>query len=148
MCHGYNDGPMFGLRKLHLLTGILTITIFLVTGQIMSHHQPAMRMLSDSQRLLFRSRHLYILASGLVNLMIGLYLQTWNGWRAAMQRFGSGLLILSPIFLVLAFRHDPGHDLQSHLWHSAVGLFALFGGCMLHLIGSLGRGVVSSSLGR
>jgi len=129
---------MFSLRKLHLTIGILTVVIFLITGQMMSHHQPPLRTLSDTERLMFRSRHLYILASGLVNLVLGLYLQTWVGWRGAMQRFGSVLLISSPAFLILAFWHDPTVDLRSHLWRSTLGLFALFGGCMLHLIAALG----------
>jgi len=130
---------MFSMRKVHLVVGVLTVVIFLITGQIMRHHQPAMKTLGDAERLMYRSRHLYILASGLVNLMLGLYLQMWNGWRASMQRFGSVLLFGSPAFLILAFCHDPGADLQSHLWRSTLGLFALFGGCMLHFISALGR---------
>ena len=130
---------MFNLRKLHLAIGISTVVIFLITGQIMSHHQPPLRTLADIERLMFRSRHLYILASGLVNLMLGLYLQKWGGWRAAVQKFGSVFLVTSPVLLILAFWHDPSVDLRSHLWRSTFGLFALFGGCMLHLIGTLGR---------
>src|SRR5690349_13059427 len=124
---------MFSLRKLHLIVGVITVVIFLITGQIMSHHQPAMKTLADSQRLMFRSRHLYVLASGLVNLMLGLYLQTWSGWRAVAQKIESALLTGSPILLILAFRHEPGTTLQSHLWRSTLGQFALFGGCMVHL---------------
>ena len=130
---------MLNTRKLHLAVGILTVVIFLITGQIMSHHQPSLKSLGDAERLMYRSRHLYILASGLVNLMLGLYLQTWNGWRGSVQRIGSVLLFGSPVLLILAFRHDPGADLRSHLWWSTLGLFALFGGCMLHLIGALGQ---------
>jgi len=37
-------------------------------------HAPPLGALNDATRLLYRSRQLYILAGGLVNLMLGLYL--------------------------------------------------------------------------
>ena len=127
------------MRKLHLAVGILTVVIFIVTGQIMHFHQPPLKTLSDAERLMFRSRHIYILASGLVNLILGLYLQTWESWRGSVQRIGSVLLVGSPLLLVPAFWHDPGTDLRAHLWLSSFGLFALFAGCILHFISSLRR---------
>jgi hypothetical protein len=127
------------MRKLHLAVGVLTVMAFLITGQLMRHHVPAMRTLEDGERLLFRSRHVYILASGLVNLMLGLYLQRWAGaWRTAFQIIGSILLIAAPVLLLLAFHAEPRLGIHAHLWRGAMGLFALFGGCMLHLLSSLG----------
>jgi hypothetical protein len=127
------------MRRLHLVVGILTVVAFLITGQVMSHHQPAMAMLSDGERMMFRSRHIYILASGLINLMLGLYLRRWqSSWRAITQTAGSLLLIVAPVLLILAFGSEPKMGPQSVLRWSANGLFALFGGCMAHLASSIG----------
>jgi hypothetical protein len=59
------------MRRYLLWVGVLVVGVFLITGQFMRHHEPPMGTLGDSVRLMFRSRHIYILASGLVNLMLG-----------------------------------------------------------------------------
>jgi hypothetical protein len=42
--------------------------------------------LSDSARLMFRSRHIYILAAGLVNLVLGVYFERQaRGWRRVVK---------------------------------------------------------------
>jgi len=97
-------------------------------------------MLSDAARLMLRSRHIYILASGLVNLMLGLYLRRHAaGWGRIAQRIGSGLLIASTPLLILAFLVEPEKGFQPEMWWSAAGLYALFGGSMAHLASFLGR---------
>jgi peptidoglycan/LPS O-acetylase OafA/YrhL len=82
------------MRRLHLAVGIFSVAAFLITGQFMRHHTPPMTALSDSSRLMFRSRHIYILGAGLVNLALGLYLQRHSaGWRRVIQAAGSTLVI-------------------------------------------------------
>jgi len=127
------------MRGLHLVIGLLTVIAFLVTGQLMSHHVPPMSTLSDSARLMFRSRHIYILASGLVNLMLGLYIGRRAGWRNAVQLIGSGLLMASAALLIVAFGIEPAGGFQESLGWSAAGLYTLFGGCMLHLVSGIGK---------
>src|SRR5438067_1680404 len=53
--------PGTRMRKLHLTIGVLTLIAFVITGQIIRHHTPPMRTLSDGVRLMYRSRHIYIL---------------------------------------------------------------------------------------
>jgi hypothetical protein len=127
------------MRRLHLVVGLATVLAFVITGQVMSHHTPPMAALPDSTRLMFRSRHIYILASGLVNLMLGLYLSPQAGWRRIAQTFGGVLLLVSPVLLLLAFIVEPGRGFREDLPLSASGLFALFGGGTLHLVCQLGR---------
>ena len=123
------------MRRLHLAVGLLTVVAFLITGQFMGHHTPPMAALSDSVRLLFRSRHIYILASGLVNLVLGLYLQRHTrGWRRVVQAIGSGFLIASPALLIVAFTVEPGRGFQHEMRWSQDGLFLLFLGSMAHLV--------------
>ena len=128
------------MRRFHLVVGLATVLAFLITGQLMSHHTPPMATLDNATRLLFRSRHIYILASGLVNLMLGLYLAPSVGWLRAVQAVGGVLLVVSPVLLVLAFILEPSRGFLEEMPLSAFGLFALFGGGMLHLACGLSRG--------
>lgn len=101
------------MRRFHLLTGILMVLAFLATGQFMEHHNPPLDSLSDATRLLYRSRHIYILASGLVNLMLGLYLHSAPGPRQAGRTIGSGLILLSAPLLVAAFSTESARSFQA-----------------------------------
>jgi hypothetical protein len=136
------------MRKLHLAVGILTVVTFLITGQVMRHHSPPMTALSDSVRLMYRSRHIYILGAALVNLMLGLYFE-WRpqGWRRMLQSIGSVLLLISPALLVLAFALEPTSDLHADLRWSHYGLYALFAGSMLHLAGGGAQGPLMKTAG-
>ena len=127
------------MRKVHLSIGLLTVIVFLISGQFMRHHQPPVELLSHEARLLLRSRHIYILASGLVNLTLGLYAEKLADWRGVVQIIGSGLLAVSPLFLIGAFILETPRRFQPEMWWSSLGLYALFGGCMLHLAASIGR---------
>jgi hypothetical protein len=83
-----------GMRRLHLSIGLLTLVAFLLSGQFLRYHQPPLSALDPTVRLMFRSRHIYILASALVNLMIGLYMDIHpTGWRGLVRGFGSALLL-------------------------------------------------------
>ena len=86
------------LRLVHLVIGILAVVAFLVTGQVMGHHHPNMEQLSAELRMMYVSRHIYVLAAALVNVVLGLYLQLQQSrWRRALQIVGS-VLILVPVF--------------------------------------------------
>jgi len=124
------------MRRLHLVIGVLTVVIFLITGQLMGHHKPPMTTMDNATRLMFRSPHIYILASGLVNVMLGLYMRRQGGWRRIVQVIGSALVVASPAILVVAFVMEPENGFQQEMPWSAAGLFALFGGSMAHLASS------------
>src|SRR4051794_38037798 len=123
------------MRRLHLAVGIFAVIAFLITGQLMRHHTPPLTSLSDSARLMFRSRHIYILAAGLVNLVLGLYLQRQAaGWRKPVQAFGSAFLIAAPALLILAFALEPNQGIREEMPWSHAGLYALFAGSMAHFL--------------
>ena len=123
------------MRKIHLWAGGAGVIAFLITGQILLHHQPPLSDMSDPLRLMHRSRHIYILASGLVNLMLGLYMERRvAGWRLVVQATGSCLAIASIGLLILAFAVEPDGGFQPDMWRSGLGLQALFAGCMAHLL--------------
>jgi hypothetical protein len=120
-----------------LIVGVAAVIAFLITGQLLRHHTPPMTALTGSVRLMHRSRHLYILAAGLVNLMLGLYWQRRpDRWPFVVQTAGSAFLVLAPILLVLAFAVEPDRGFHEETLWSHAGLYALFAGSMLHLVAS------------
>lgn len=130
------------LRMAHLVVGALTVGAFLVTGLVMSGHQPPVGDMDWGARLLFRSRHIYILATGLVNLSLGLgYALPAGPARRSASVSGSMLALASAPLLFFAFFTEPmaGRDPGAL---SAYGLFALFGGVMLLVAANVGRGRV------
>lgn len=121
------------MRRLHLVFGVCAVVAFLITGQFMRHHSPPMATMSDSARLMYRSRHIYILAAGLVNLVFGVHFQRHRGgWRRAVQAAASTLLLASPALLIVAFTVEPGRGFQEETPWSHAGLYALFGGSVAH----------------
>jgi hypothetical protein len=122
-----------------MIVGVAAVVAFLITGQLIRHHSPPMTALSDTVRLMHRSRHIYILAAGLVNLMLGLYWQRRpHGWRRAVQTAGSTLLMVAPILLVVAFAVEPDRGFHEDTLLSHAGLYLLFAGSMLHVVAGAG----------
>lgn len=130
------------LRMAHLVVGALTVGAFLVTGLVMSNHQPPLADMDWGARLLFRSRHIYVLAAGLVNLSLGLaYALPAGSARRGAAVVGSTLALASAPLLFFAFFTEPMAGREPGVL-SALGLYALFGGVVLLSAASLGRGRV------
>jgi hypothetical protein len=123
----------------HLVVGALAVGAFLVTGLVMSNHEPPLAGMDWGARLLFRSRHIYVLATGLVNLSLGLgYALPAGAGRRGAAVAGSALALASAPLLFFAFFTEPmgGRDPGAL---SAAGLYALFGGVVLLTFANLGR---------
>jgi hypothetical protein len=128
------------LRTAHLVVGALTIGAFLVTGLVMYGHEPPLSSLAWDARLLFRSRHIYILAAGLVNLALGIrYALPGGAARRGAAVTGSLLTLASCLLLFFAFFAEPMAGRTPGIV-SASGLYALFGGVLLNAAASLRRG--------
>ena len=125
------------MKTLHLAVGVFVVVIFLLTGQYLSFRYPNMDEVDDGLRLLLRSRHIYILLAGTLNIGLGLYFSYRPArWRRNMQLIGSTFLLLASFLLIAAFFYEPGRaDLDTPLSH--YGLYAVFAGTMLHLISGL-----------
>jgi hypothetical protein len=122
------------MKKLHLIVGVLTLIMFIITGQYLSRAYPNMVGVDDGLRMLLRSRHLYIMLAGAVNAALGLYLSRQaRGWRLVVQRLGSALLLVAPVLLIVAFFTEaPRGNMNAKL--APFGLYSVFGGIVLHLI--------------
>ena len=126
------------MRRAHLTVGLLGVIAFLITGQVMGHHNPSVKSLMPDVRMMYVSRHIYLLGAALVNLVLGLYMQGQPaGWRGLLQKFGSLLILLSPLLVLMAFIVEPGLGMAGRGWRSLFGMVALFAGVMSHFAASL-----------
>lgn len=118
------------MKRLHLILGLVVIVIFLLTGQYMEYVHN--RTLPDGERMLYRSRHIYFLLAGLINLAIGLYFTyRSNGWRRTVQVIGSGLLIVAPVIVLIGFFYEPALG-PAHTTVARWGIYAVAAGTVLH----------------
>jgi hypothetical protein len=136
------------MKLLHQITGILVVVIFLLTGQYLDFYYPHMDGVSDGMRMMFRSRHIYILLAGLLNIGIGVYFSYHkNRWRKILQLTGSSLLLVAPFLLIAAFFYEPKlANLQRTFTKPAI--IALLSGTLLHLLSGIrqsGEPVVKST---
>ena len=134
------------MRRIHLIIGLLGVIAFLLTGQVMKHHYPRMEGVSAEVRMMYVSRHIYLLGASLVNVVLGLYLQVHpRGWRRGLQQIASVVILLSPLSLLIAFIAEPAFGLAGRSWRSYFGLIGLFAGVMTHIVAGAGlnSGLVS-----
>ena len=126
-------------RRVHLIVGILGVIAFVMTGQLLARHHPPTPTLPGELRMMYVSRHIYLLAGALVNLVLGLYLQRQSAlWRRVFQGIGSLSILLSPFLLSMAFLSEPTLGVSGRSWRSYFGLISLFLGVVIHLVANLG----------
>ncbi|MGB7923338.1 MAG: hypothetical protein WCF57_08840 [Pyrinomonadaceae bacterium] len=96
------------MKLLHQMFGISVVVIFLLTGQYMEFYYPRIDELNDGARMMLRSRHIYILLAGLLNIGVGAYFSYRQAsWRRALQLIGSALIIVATSLLIGAFFYEP-----------------------------------------
>ena len=122
------------LKLLHRIFGSIIIIVFLLTGQYMHHYHNHLAGMELGQRMLYRSRHIYILFAGLINIGIGSYFDYYQAnWRRALQIVGSVLIAVASLLFVIAFIYEPPiTNLDAP--YSRLGIFGIFIGVLLHLI--------------
>lgn len=126
------------MRRIHLILGVLGVVAFLLTGQVMKHHTPPMQLLTPDVRMMYVSRHIYLLGAALVNLVLGIYLREQpSGWRRILQWAGSLLILLSAVSLLMAFISEPSLGMAGRSFRSYFGLIGLFAGVMTHLVATI-----------
>src|SRR5213083_2659567 len=91
----------------HLVFGIVLFIAFAVTGKFMRVDFPDKDIIPQDLRLLMRSRHIYILLSSLIHIILGVYLQIQKeNLQKHVQIFASVLLILGSVLFVWAFIYE------------------------------------------
>lgn len=133
-------------RRLHLLIGLATVAMFGLTGLYMHFRYDHLRGMTDATRLLFRSTHIYLLFSGLLNLALGLYLPgreaaggeaaggTAAGWDL-LGAIGSVLILIGPLLFLAGFLREPFLGGLARPF-SSPALYATLAGMALHWLAS------------
>ena len=105
----------------------------------MDKHFNHMVGMPDAPRLLYRTRHIFILLAGLLNLAIGAYFTyRIQLWRRMVQLLGSLLVFIASLLFIIAFFYEPKLDnLYTPLSHW--GTYAIAIGTLLHLVSGAGK---------
>ena len=123
------------MSYLHLIFGIVMFVTFLLTGKFMRWDFPDKEAIPPEFRMLMRSRHIYILLSSLIHIVLGVYLQIHaESWRKFLQIFGSLSLIAGGVLFVWAFVHET-YGVRHFSGISRSALYISLWGAMMHLIG-------------
>ena len=127
------------MKKIHLIFGALTIVAFLLTGQYMDKFYNHLHGMPDAPRLLYRTRHIFILLAGLLNLGIGAYFTyRTEAWQRTVQRLGSLLIFTASTLFLIAFFYEPRVvDLHTPLSHW--GTYTMSAGAILHVVSGIRR---------
>ena len=124
------------MKKTHLIIGGFIVLAFLLTGQYMDKYLNHLEGMPDGPRLLYRTRHIFILFAGLLNLGIGAYFTNRiETWRRILQLIGSLFIIVASCLFLIAFFYEPNlTDLHTPLSHW--GTYIIAAGVLLHVISS------------
>ena len=96
---------------------------------------PDKEIIPTELRILMRSRHIYILFSALLHLLLGVYLQiSAQLWRKIFQIIGSILLILASSLLISGFIYDTYYA-KTFSDVARFGIYLSLAGVGFHLIG-------------
>lgn len=88
----------------------------------------------ETVRYLFRSRHVYLLFSSLINILLGLYFHQSQSPLGARLQFGGSLLLLAaPLLHITAFLMEP---LSQVRLITIAATFLSFVGTLAHVLGS------------
>ena len=122
------------LATLHRSVGLISLVVFLASGQYMRHLQPPLAELGPALHASFTSRHIYMLSAALVHLTLGAYVVWARGRRGqVLQGLGSTLLLVATLLLTMAFVVEPMAG-RGRTAVSTFGLYALFAGSLTHFV--------------
>lgn len=126
------------MKRFHIIFGLVAVVIFLLTGQYMDHYLGHLAGMPDGPRMLYRTRHIFILLAALLNLGIGAYftLRPSQAGRIT-QVIGSVLIVISTVLFLVGFIYEPklaGLETPYSHW----GMYLILAGTLLHLLSGLG----------
>src|SRR4030095_231258 len=102
------SGSINLMKRFHLIFGLVVLVVFLLTGQYMDRYHAHLMYTPDGPRMLYRTRHIFILMSGLLHLGIGSYFfARAQAWRRALQILGSLLITITPVLFTIRFFYEP-----------------------------------------
>jgi hypothetical protein len=120
------------MARVHLVVGIGGVVAFLATGLYMRLEFPAAYAGDATMRMLFRSAHIYLLLASLMNVLAGVHA---SRVRSKWRRAGSILLLLAPVFFLMAFAIEPAVG-RVERPYALAGAVAALVGTSIHLVSS------------
>lgn len=125
------------MKKAHLIFGAFVVLAFVLTGQYMDKYLNHLDGMPDGPRLLYRTRHIFILLAGLLNLGIGAYFTRQSEtWRRILQLIGSLFIVAASFLFLIAFFYEPNlSNLHTPLSHW--GTYIIATGVLLHVMSSV-----------
>jgi hypothetical protein len=114
------------------------IVAFLLTGQYMDKAYAHLHGMAMGPRLLYRTRHIYVLMAALINVALSAYvIRASRRQRRVVQLAGSVFIAGGSVLLAVAFFYDAPHiDLAPlNLVYSRAGIYSLAVGTLLHALG-------------
>jgi hypothetical protein len=125
------------MKRFHLVFGLLLFIGFVLTGQYMDKLHDHLRGMNDGPRMLYRSRHIYILLAAMLHLGIGAYFSyQLDTLRRTLQLAGSLLITIASVLFVYAFFVEPNLT-NLYTPYSRKGIFMIVGGTLLHVIANV-----------
>jgi hypothetical protein len=126
------------MRRLHLVVGVAGVVAFLLQGQYMDRWLGHLEGMDHLPRMLYRSGHIYLLFSALLNVVLGLYGSDGHT-SSRSATVGSALILIAPILLLLGFFTEAARtDLERPF--SRLAIYASFAGVILHALATRARG--------
>ena len=114
-------------RRAHWIAGAATLAIFLLTGAYMRWIRvPPVPQLDDVTRAVYRSRHLFILLSAVLNLALAL---APAAKRRAPQAV-SVVVLATPVLFLAAFVVEPAQGIHGGPF-SQIALYLLFAAAVI-----------------
>ena len=124
----------------HLIFGLILFVVFTQTGSSMRADFPDKNAIPQELRILMRSRHIYILFSGLIHITLGAYFRSRVRTPARILQYsGSAFLTIASVLLVWAFITET-YSLQHFSNISRYGIYLSLAGVGLHALSAIDRG--------
>jgi hypothetical protein len=122
------------LRLMHLVIGTLGMAVFLGSGQYMHWVHGHLQGMPDGPRMLYRSSHIYLLWSSLLNILLGCYLVQLRHRALRVAQVLASLCLLAGPFLLAAsfFTESNSHALARPLARYAI--YLALAGVLTHAI--------------
>ena len=134
------------MKRFHLIFGLVLLVVFLLTGQYMDRFHEHLKFTPDGPRMLYRTRHIFILLSGLLHLGIGTYFSyRTQTWRRVMQYLGSALITIAPVLFTIGFFYEP-HLQGLYAPLSKKGVIMIAVGALLHVVSGVKEEQVLSDI--
>ena len=123
----------------HLIFGVVMFIVFVTTGKFMRVDFPDKDAIPQELRILMRSRHIYILFSALIHLVLGAYFRLGTQMAARILQYaGSFFLTAASVLLVWAFIWET-YSTQHFSDLSRNGIYFCLAGVVLHALSAIER---------